>query len=345
MRTNEPRRAALNRGLLLCTAGLLACLALQAADGKPAGWRQAMASGEQALAAQDYEAAEDYFQQALDAAEASAAGPETVEALVRLARVYRRQGDFAKPEGLYRRALSAAEEVYGAKTADYARVLNETGRYYHTRRKYTQAGEYYRKAFALRVRALGREHPEVAGSINNLAVLFENQGRHDKAAVYYETALKIRKETLGPQHPETVVTMEHFARLLRKMQRVAEAEKLEAVTRPLRTQWVREMSGEPVALDVVTDAGPRVKPPELKQEIEPRYTQEARIARHEGRVLLEADISAGGTVHNIRLVESLGLGLDERAVEAARQWRFRPARKDGDKVAMRATLEINFRLL
>jgi TonB family protein len=88
-----------------------------------------------------------------------------------------------------------------------------------------------------------------------------------------------------------------------------------------------------------------VEPPSLAERTEPAYTEDARIARQEGAVVLQADISADGRAGNFRLLRSLGLGLDEKAVEAVRQWEFEPARKGKQKVPFRAVLEIQFRVL
>src|SRR5450755_4034553 len=56
---------------------------------------------------------------------------------------------------------------------------------------------------------------------------------------------------------------------------------------------------------------------------EPEYTQEARDARLQGSVILYLDISPAGDVEKIQTLQSLGMGLDEKAMEAVRQWRFR----------------------
>jgi TonB family protein len=78
---------------------------------------------------------------------------------------------------------------------------------------------------------------------------------------------------------------------------------------------------------------------------EPPYTEEARRAKLQGTVMLMIDIDIHGQAQNIRVVRSLGLGLDERAVEAVRTWRFKPAYRDGKPVMTTATIEVNFRLL
>jgi len=77
----------------------------------------------------------------------------------------------------------------------------------------------------------------------------------------------------------------------------------------------------------------------------PTYTEEARKAKYQGTVLLRAIITTDGRATNIQVVKGLGLGLDERAIEAVRNWRFKPAiGPDGRPVAAWSPIEINFRI-
>lgn len=78
---------------------------------------------------------------------------------------------------------------------------------------------------------------------------------------------------------------------------------------------------------------------------EPEYSEEARKAKFQGAVLLSIVILPDGTTTNIRVIRPLGLGLDEKAIEAVQKWRFRPSMKDGKPVAVSANVEVNFRLL
>lgn len=78
---------------------------------------------------------------------------------------------------------------------------------------------------------------------------------------------------------------------------------------------------------------------------EPEYSEEARKAKFQGSVLLAIVILADGSTTNIRVLRPLGLGLDEKAIEAVQKWKFRPSMKDGHAVAVTANVEVNFRLL
>ncbi len=77
---------------------------------------------------------------------------------------------------------------------------------------------------------------------------------------------------------------------------------------------------------------------------DPEYSEEARKAKYQGTVVLWVVVGPDGRTHDIRVQRSLGLGLDEKAVEAVRRWKFEPARKDGQPVAVQVNIEVNFRL-
>jgi protein TonB len=69
-----------------------------------------------------------------------------------------------------------------------------------------------------------------------------------------------------------------------------------------------------------------------------------RAAKYQGTVLLYIEIDPNGNATNIKVQRSLGLGLDEKAVEAVSKWKFKPGMKDGAPVTVAATIEVNFRL-
>jgi TonB family protein len=91
--------------------------------------------------------------------------------------------------------------------------------------------------------------------------------------------------------------------------------------------------------------GNGVTAPQVRYKIEPEYTEEARRAKHQGKVLLSLEVGPDGYARNIRTLRMLGLGLDEKAIAAVRQWLFAPGLKEGTPVRVQATIEVNFRLL
>jgi TonB family protein len=77
---------------------------------------------------------------------------------------------------------------------------------------------------------------------------------------------------------------------------------------------------------------------------DPEYSEEARKAKYQGTVVLWLIVAPDGKPRDMRVTRSLGMGLDQKALEAVRQWKFEPALKDGQPVAVQISVEVNFRL-
>ena len=331
------QRLALILGWSMIAVGVL--------QAQPADWETLVREGDAALASNDYGKAAELFEGAVEVGSTLPdSDPRKAQALVRLARAHRAEGDLARPEDLYRQAERPAEAAWGRESAEYGAFLNEVGRYYHRRRKLETAERFYLDGFGVRVRVLGKDHPDVAESIVNLAILYENLLRNQKAETYYRTALEIRERVLGATDLRTVAAKEHFARLLHGMQQHEEAARLEQEARTVRAPLLAQMAGERVELAALPISEVN-RQPELVERTEPAYTEEAFIGRTQGSVGIHVEIDAEGVPRNLRVVRPLGLGLDEQALTALKQWRFRPARKDGANVACRVIYEINFSLL
>jgi len=88
-----------------------------------------------------------------------------------------------------------------------------------------------------------------------------------------------------------------------------------------------------------------VAPPKVIYKEEPQYTPDARDAKIEGAVVLQVVIEATGYADNIQVTRSLDPGLDANAISAVSHWQFKPGMKDGQPVAVYATIEVNFHLL
>ncbi len=89
--------------------------------------------------------------------------------------------------------------------------------------------------------------------------------------------------------------------------------------------------------------GPDVTAPFVLAKANPAYTAEARLAKLEGSVLLSVVVGADGHPRDIQVVRSLGLGLDESAVENVRAWHFKPGARSGIPVAAMVNEEVFFR--
>ena len=169
----------------------------------------------------------------------------------------------------------------------------------------------------------------------------------------YQKALVVEK----PQSAEAANTMHLYARFLQQQDRPGEADEMEAQARSISatqaTHYAGQLGGGGARV-AATPAGVSgnafkvgggVSAPSLISKTEPEYTEEARAAKYQGTVLLYIEVGPDGHAHNMKVVKGLGLGLDEKAIEAVHNWVFKPGVKDGQPVTVQATIEVNFRLL
>jgi TonB family protein len=202
--------------------------------------------------------------------------------------------------------------------------------------------------------------PSKAGeALTWIALTHERQeGGAPIAESYYRQALNMEDST----SPEAAVTTRLLARLLNEQGRGDEANLLlgtanggQAQPQGQLTLRVGGPAGQAQAATTATvqpkmspgavRVGAGIKPPTLAYKVEPEYTEVARAAKYQGTVLLYVEVGPDGLAHNIQVTRSLGLGLDQQAVEAVSQWKFNPGSKDGQPVTVAATIEVNFRLL
>jgi periplasmic protein TonB len=90
--------------------------------------------------------------------------------------------------------------------------------------------------------------------------------------------------------------------------------------------------------------GGGVTAPRAIYDPDPEYSEEARKAKYQGNVMLWVIIGPDGRPRDLRIARSLGMGLDQKALDAVTKWRFAPATKDGQPVAVQVNIEVSFRL-
>jgi periplasmic protein TonB len=90
--------------------------------------------------------------------------------------------------------------------------------------------------------------------------------------------------------------------------------------------------------------GGGVSAPKATFSPDPEYSEEARKAKFQGTCVLWLIVGPDGHPRDIRVSRTLGLGLDEKAIEAVKNWKFDPAMKDGKPVAVQINVEVDFRL-
>ncbi len=90
--------------------------------------------------------------------------------------------------------------------------------------------------------------------------------------------------------------------------------------------------------------GGTVTPPQITISSDPVYDHAEGKAKDVGTVVLELIVTPDGLPEDIKVVKSIGLGLDNKAIEAVKKWKFAPATKDGKRVAVKIRVEVKFAL-
>jgi TonB family protein len=90
--------------------------------------------------------------------------------------------------------------------------------------------------------------------------------------------------------------------------------------------------------------GGGVSAPRALDTPDPEYSEEARKAKYQGTCVLWLIVGPDGKPRDVKVARALGMGLDQKAIEAVRNWKFQPAMEDGKPVAVQINVEVNFRL-
>jgi TonB family protein len=248
--------------------------------------------------------------------------------LLKLGQFQSRRGNMAGAEALYTKAATVLGDRPQALPA-----LVGLGTLALGKKNDVQAVEYFEKARSI--------NPSSAGSAMMwMAVARERQNRLEDAEAMYKGALALA----DPQSDDAAIILELYARFLGRQGRGDEAKPLSDRAAILR-KAPQNSAAPPAPNPSVYRIGAGVMPPVLLSKVEPEYTEEARIAKYEGRVAIYVEIRTDGIPQNMRVLRGLGLGLNEKAIEAIRQWRFKPGVKDGQPVTVAATVEVNYRLM
>ena len=258
---------------------------------------------------------------------------EYAEGLVAQGNLLAKEGKWDEAEQAYAQAAalqSAAGAPDPATTGFLA--MNQ-----YRQKHYAQAIELYQRALALQ--------PPPSLQVRLLAGLGtaeSDAGRDLEAETHFRAALNA---AAGDDSIDSATAIELYARFLRAHNRGDEASSIQSRAIAIRKAAIAAGNtpvpegGEPLKV------GNGVESPRLTHKVEPQYTAIARAAGHTGSVRMTVTIGSDGKVHTIDLAQGIGLGLDEQAADAIRQWTFEPAKLNGTPVAVKATIEVNFRLM
>jgi len=301
----------------------------------------------------------------------AATSQKNYEILDRAAEAYARIGKYDVAESLLQKALAIRGQLSGEQGAVYAVGLVKLGDL-PVRMPRTDAESYDARAVAL------GDREEVAPALIRLGTAAAAKGNRDEAMAFYQRALNVaptgpqaslalRRMAMLPRpqgteaetesfyqralaavaadSPDAATTLDLYAHFLRGANRASEAEPLEARAKQIRQANIAGLTRQTVQAVDAVKMGNGVAAPKVLFKKDPEYSEAARTAKLQGTVVLGIDVGTDGLAYNIHVIRNLGEGLDEKAIEAVSQWRFQPGMKNGQPVAVQATIEVNFRLL
>jgi len=313
---------------------------------------------------------------AMEDVEATIAAATDYDTLDRAAKTYIRRGKFGTAQRLLEAALPLREKSAGRASAIYAEGLVKLGDLAHAQRRDSDAANYYQQALGV---VNGKA--EAARPLTSLGALALSRTDYAQARTYFEQAraadsahagmpltwiaLTCEHEKEGnsatqaesafqqamaaedPASDDAATTLELYAMFLQGQGRGVEGDAAREKAAAIRGRLNAAANSAKQAStgNGVYKIGGAVTPPALILKMEPEYTEMARLAKYQGKAVLYVEIGPDGVPRNIRVIRSLGLGLDEQAVDAVSQWKFKPGMRDGVPVTVAATIEVNFRLL
>jgi TonB family protein len=302
----------------------------------------------------------------MDATIRAAWAQKNQEVVDQAAAAYAQQRKYGEAQKLLETGLAIREQTSGPQSATYAAGLVKLGDLALRRRQPKEAEAFYTKAISL------GDRPEVVPALLYLGM---HQTDYEQAFGYFQRALNV--DNSGPDATRALMwmaltrqrqdripdaegffndaisrgssiaagnAMEMYARLMETQGRKSDADAMHA-----RAQETWKANRPPAtavpAASTVYKVGGGTSAPSLLSKIEPEYSEEARAMKYSGTAVLSIEVGPDGLAYNIQPVKSLGFGLDQKAIEAIQQWKFNPGIKDGQPVTVKATIEVNFRLL
>jgi TonB family protein len=279
---------------------------------------------------------------------------------------------YESAQKLLESALAIREEVAGQQSASYAAGLLKLGDLAAKRGQSGPPEAYYSRAIALgdspeivpallflSRRALGVKNFQGAEALAQHALTLAPTGSFAAHALLLKGNIVLAQDLSGvaesyylqalgavkPGSTDSALVMETYTQLMRKQSRIGEADAMADTAATIRKNHIAELAPRRDAATTPLRVGNGVTAPVLVAKKEPEYSEEARVAKIQGTIVLSIVVGVDGHAADITLVRSIGFGLDEKAADAVLQWQFKPGMRDGLPVPVMAQIEVNFRLL
>ncbi len=172
-----------------------------------------------------YQAAEDYYREALTLAAASKGDNslEYADLLLRMANLYRELGEYRQAEPMFRQAGTIVQSLRGRQSPAYAGVANNLGILYQEMGNFEAAARQFEQATDIYGKTLGTTSPDYLLAMENLATLYELEDKNDEALAILQQTLAANKAIYGENNANYAVSLHNYASLLQKLGRNQEA--------------------------------------------------------------------------------------------------------------------------
>ena len=264
-------------------------------------------------------------------------------ALVKLGDLARKRRDYQESRDYYTKALELGDrpEAFSALInlgldAFHGVEVSAFGQRITLTRDATKALEFLKRA-----RNVANNGNDMGTALTWMAQVRQGDPDGDPEA---ESLYRSAMATEDADSPEQALTLEFYAQFLKARERAVEAGPIEARAKGIRRARINALGKGYAAVSSAFRVGGGVKAPSLLYKVEPEYSEEARAAKYQGTVLLKVVVDVDGRAKDIQVLNGLGLGLDEKAVMAIQQWKFKPGERDGAPVPVQAQIEVNFKL-
>lgn len=198
-------------------------------------WEKYRQAGYDAITQGNLDAAEDLFRQALNAVQRVPHKPiDVVKCQNSLARAFTLQARAEEAESMFKRSLDILRRAYGAKSPELVQTMLDLGSIYESEGDHPAAMALYNQVLSINQSNFGPEHPETAHSLHRLARAKSNAGKQTEAESDYKHAINILEK--HPDDGEMKTLLKDYADLLRKTNRLAEADEIERKVRPAAVQ-------------------------------------------------------------------------------------------------------------
>jgi TonB family protein len=214
------------------------------------------------------------------------------------------------------------------------------------------------------LRAAIKINPSFAASYAGLGLLFSQRGRYEEALEWSQKAIQLEPgevqfrlaeaDTLVrlDKNKDAMEALDFALRIAHTPEETAAVENMQQALKRYAAERPKvkgrdgaiQLPGLPQGGSVVGPTGAGTIGPRAISTPQPEYTERARQARREGTCVVSMIVGIDGKTSNLVVTKKLGLGLDQKAVEAVKQWRFEPARRYGKPVITHLTVQLKFRL-